>query len=167
MQMMDISSINASEMVPSHNLKRVGENVRMLRQQRGLRVIQLAQKLGLSHASLSRIELGKQNMSVDVIATLCRVLCVEASEIFGAVKPMAGMHRSQFAIGLAGRMKEPDFQELRTASANPASIEMLTIDEKIEAYTMTPAELVFVMFEYAKMLERQLNRVIKERSEQI
>lgn len=63
----------------------VANNIRSLRQSRGLTLEQLAEKVGLSHTHVQRIETGKRGLSVPVAERFASALNVHVSEIFGMV----------------------------------------------------------------------------------
>ena len=60
----------------------VGNNVRRLRRQRMLTQEQLAEVAGISSDYLSRMELGKENPTVDVLARLAKALESDITELF-------------------------------------------------------------------------------------
>ena len=63
----------------------VANNIRSLRLSRGLTLEQLAEKVGLSHTHVQRIETGKRGLSVPVAERFATALNVHVSEIFGMV----------------------------------------------------------------------------------
>lgn len=60
----------------------VGNNVRRLRRHRMLTQEQLAEGAGISSDYLSRMELGKENPTVDVLARLAKALESDITELF-------------------------------------------------------------------------------------
>jgi len=54
--------------------KKIGELISEVRKQRGLTQTELAQKLGTSQSAVNRIERGKQNLSVEMLARISDVL---------------------------------------------------------------------------------------------
>jgi len=52
----------------------VGENIRRIREEKGILQVQLAQQAGISQAMLSQIERGSKNPSLQVGADLARLL---------------------------------------------------------------------------------------------
>jgi transcriptional regulator with XRE-family HTH domain len=67
--------------------ERLAETVRRHRQEAGLNQRDMARKLGISQATLARLEGGAQNTNLKVIEKLCRALRCDVGELFGgAVK---------------------------------------------------------------------------------
>lgn len=65
-----------------NNNKAIGERIRSLRLARRLPQRQLATTLGVSQASISRIESGKEGLTVDQLIKVCRLFNVPPSEFF-------------------------------------------------------------------------------------
>ncbi|HET7434239.1 MAG TPA: helix-turn-helix transcriptional regulator [Thermoanaerobaculia bacterium] len=63
----------------------VGDNLRHARFDLGLSLADVAQKAGISVATLSRIETDKQNLDVVLLTKLARILGVPPGEMFGPV----------------------------------------------------------------------------------
>lgn len=61
----------------------VGTNIRLARQQRGWSLSDVADRTGMSVATLSRIETSKQSIDVALLVTLARVLGVSAARLLG------------------------------------------------------------------------------------
>ena len=64
--------------------KLFGERMRHYRKQRGLTLRDLATRLQTTESSMSRIENGKQNLSMAYIATIADALAVPPHALFGA-----------------------------------------------------------------------------------
>jgi ribosome-binding protein aMBF1 (putative translation factor) len=62
-------------------LKKVGENIVRLREQKGLRQIDLAIELNIDDSSLRRIESGRTNPTIITLKKIADVLKVNLSEI--------------------------------------------------------------------------------------
>ena len=60
----------------------MGGKIRIMRQNKGLTIEQLAYESGMGYIQLSRIELGKINTTVFQIFKISKSLEVEVSEIF-------------------------------------------------------------------------------------
>lgn len=60
----------------------LGGKIRVLRQNKGLTIEQLAHESGMGYIQLSRIELGKINTTVYQVFKISKSLEVEVSEIF-------------------------------------------------------------------------------------
>ena len=67
----------------SSQVPEVGARIRSARQQRRLSLSEVAGRMGLSVATLSRIETSKQSLDVDLLVALSRVLGVPASRLLG------------------------------------------------------------------------------------
>lgn len=50
--------------------KRIGENIKALRQERGYSIRQLAELTGLTHSHIVRIEAGRYNVGIDTLEKL-------------------------------------------------------------------------------------------------
>lgn len=61
----------------------IGERLRRLRAERQLSLANVAEKAGVSVATLSRVETNKQNMDVSMLVTLSGILGVAPSEVLG------------------------------------------------------------------------------------
>lgn len=55
----------------------IGSRIAALRQEQGLTLTQLAEMAGIDRANLNKIELGKYNVSVDILNRICLALGVE------------------------------------------------------------------------------------------
>lgn len=62
-------------------LKKIGENIVRLREQKGLRQIDLAIELNIDDSSLRRIESGRTNPTIITLKKIAEVLKVNLSEI--------------------------------------------------------------------------------------
>jgi transcriptional regulator with XRE-family HTH domain len=62
----------------------VAANVRMLRARQGLSLGQLAARAGMSTGTLSKLETGAANPTLDTLATLAAALAVPLAELFAA-----------------------------------------------------------------------------------
>ena len=54
--------------------KRIGNTIQVLRVQQGLTVDELAQKAGVGSSLLTRVELGKFNVRLDVLSSVAEAL---------------------------------------------------------------------------------------------
>lgn len=70
-----------------------GNNVRILREKRGLNQRQLAEKAHVAQSMVSDIELGKRKPWPKVKRDLAEVLGVPEEELFGSVKPLGILQR--------------------------------------------------------------------------
>lgn len=61
----------------------IGNTLRRLRAARGLSLAGVAEQAGISTATLSRVETNKQNLDVELLLALARILRVPAGEILG------------------------------------------------------------------------------------
>lgn len=59
----------------------VGENLRRVRSDRQMSLTAVASEAGISAATLSRVETGKQSLDVSLLLTLARILGVPAGEM--------------------------------------------------------------------------------------
>lgn len=59
----------------------IGENLRRIRAERQLSLATVAEKAAISVATLSRVETSKQNVDVELLLTLARILDVAPAEI--------------------------------------------------------------------------------------
>jgi transcriptional regulator with XRE-family HTH domain len=84
-------ALNTSEEhagAPDPNARRVGEEIRRLRNELGLTLRALAEQCGLSAGFLSLAERGQSSLSLTSLFTLAKALGVDATELLG--KPGAG-----------------------------------------------------------------------------
>jgi len=62
--------------------QRLAESLRALRQTHGLTQEQMARRLGVSRPTLTRLESGSQNTTLETLARLCRALRCEPGDLF-------------------------------------------------------------------------------------
>jgi len=62
--------------------KSLGSNIKKYRQFRGLEREDLANKTGLNPKTIERLELGKENISLDNLIKICKMLDVSMEELF-------------------------------------------------------------------------------------
>jgi transcriptional regulator with XRE-family HTH domain len=60
---------------------KINEKLKKIRCWRGISQIQIAEKLGMSVASYSRIESGKTQLNIDLLKNICKVLEIELTEL--------------------------------------------------------------------------------------
>jgi transcriptional regulator with XRE-family HTH domain len=70
-------------MVMMRQKPQIGESLRQVRSERRLSLATVAEKAGVSIATLSRVETNKQNVDVDLLLVLARVLEVPVSVLLG------------------------------------------------------------------------------------
>lgn len=59
------------------NRIQIGNRISELRQEKGMSVIQLAEKCDVSRQNIYKIEDGKYNVSIDILYKVCKALGVE------------------------------------------------------------------------------------------
>lgn len=59
------------------NRIQIGNRISELRQERGMSVLQLAEKCDVSRQNIYKIEDGKYNVSIDILYKVCKALGVE------------------------------------------------------------------------------------------
>lgn len=59
------------------NRIQIGNRISELRQEKGMSVIQLAEKCDVSRQNIYKIEDGKYNVSIDILYKVCKALDVE------------------------------------------------------------------------------------------
>lgn len=74
---MDINKLSEEEV-----LLKLGQRIIELRQEKNLRQIDLAIKLGIEDSSLIRIETGKTNPTTKTLLKICKELEVSIGELF-------------------------------------------------------------------------------------
>lgn len=62
-----------------------GQRVRQYRQARGWQLDDLAERIGTTRVSMSRIENGKQNLTFDAMVAISEALAVPLADLVGAV----------------------------------------------------------------------------------
>lgn len=65
----------------SEDSKRLGENLKTIRVEKGITQIQIAKSLGADRSFISNIENGKTNPTLSTIASLAKALGVPANEL--------------------------------------------------------------------------------------
>lgn len=78
---------------PFQPIVKLGENVRIARKRRGLRIVDLAQAAGCSQDTLRRLESGDPGVSLGVLARLAAVLgrAQELASVMGSAKEFEGL----------------------------------------------------------------------------
>ena len=61
------------------NRKRIGLMIAEIRNKRGLNLTQLAEMTGLDRVNINKIELGKYNVSIDILNRICLALGCQIS----------------------------------------------------------------------------------------
>lgn len=64
---------------------RIGQNIKKLREQKGLTQTELAEKVGLERASLSNIECGRRWPGTDVVVRIADVLGIKVAVLWREV----------------------------------------------------------------------------------
>lgn len=64
------------------DLATIGARLVSLRKSKGMSQLELSDKTGLDRTYLSRVEAGKQNLTVDTLITICKGLNVTLKEFF-------------------------------------------------------------------------------------
>tara|TARA_R110001606_G_scaffold52504_1_gene130218 strand:- start:710 stop:1102 length:393 start_codon:yes stop_codon:yes gene_type:complete len=70
---------------PTEVDKRVGRNIREIRNERFLTLAELAERLGISHQQLQKYETGTNRISASMIVDLVEVLNVPIEELFRGI----------------------------------------------------------------------------------
>lgn len=125
----------------STDAARVGESLRRIRVRLHLSLSVVADKAGISVATLSRVETNKQNLDVALLFTLARVLGASASEVLGesgdgtetVTKHLAKLRRSERARLLFAASRQHHRGELRE-----------TIDDVLTTVDVLREELMVV-----------------------
>lgn len=78
--------------------KRLGTRIKEVRRSRGLTQEKLSEKAGISTRYLSRLEVGKQNPSIDTLVKIAKALTIEVWELYdftphGTVKELKTVAR--------------------------------------------------------------------------
>lgn len=71
------------------NQRLVGKTVKSLREQRGLTIVQLAEKSGLSHQTVRNLEYGRFAPAVETLESLARALGVELGALISPARARA------------------------------------------------------------------------------
>lgn len=64
------------------DLATIGARLVSLRKSKGMSQLELSEKTGLDRTYLSRVEAGKQNLTIDTLITICKGLNVTLKEFF-------------------------------------------------------------------------------------
>lgn len=67
----------------SQEIKQLGPKIRELRKERGLTLVELSQKIGLTASYLSRIERSVTSPSLESLARLAEAFQLTIAELFG------------------------------------------------------------------------------------
>jgi transcriptional regulator with XRE-family HTH domain len=73
--------LNGVRSVPKHR-RTLGDTIRTLRKRAGLSQERLAEKADLSPVYISRVECGKENISVDAAMRIAKAVGVKLQELF-------------------------------------------------------------------------------------
>jgi transcriptional regulator with XRE-family HTH domain len=69
------------------HLRKIGDNIRRVRKQRGYSQEQFADVAGFSRSYYTEIETGKRNISILNLIKIIEVLNVDPNKIIGSLKP--------------------------------------------------------------------------------
>ncbi len=69
--------------------KKIGQRIRKVRLEHGIKQKDLARKIGISHGALTNFELGRRKISLEWLLKISRVLEVPVGYFMGAVEPPA------------------------------------------------------------------------------
>jgi transcriptional regulator with XRE-family HTH domain len=92
--------------------KDVGRRVRALREQAGLTLLEVADKIGLSQGQMSRLENGHQAFRSAILLQLAEVLGVRPIEFFVEDASHRAKIPGHVSQRLANALREPDFVKL-------------------------------------------------------
>ena len=73
----------------------LGQKLKEIRKMRGLTQDFLSEKVGIDAKHLSRIECGKNSLSLSLLYKICDVLCVEPSLLFDTTQSKTGQELIQ------------------------------------------------------------------------
>ena len=68
--------LSASKEKKSHR-ERIGASIRNLRIEKGMSLRELAEKSGINHSNIVKIEAGRYNVSIDILTKICDALGAE------------------------------------------------------------------------------------------
>lgn len=118
----------------------VGARLRSARQQRGQSLAHVAQRAGISVATLSRIETSVQSIDVDLLGTIARILGVPPSHLLsddGAEQNLAVLAERVAALRAADRAKLLQSTGRRRRGADLATL----IDDVMSTLDLVREEL--------------------------
>ena len=103
--------------------RRLGANVRFLRQSHGLSLSQLAARSGVAKSTLAQIEAGSTNPTLTTIHSLAVALSVDAKQLIDSVEPTAAtvVVRAGEGSDISGETSVA--RHMRTALVGPSVIE--------------------------------------------
>ena len=82
----DASAIGTERMAPKVMQKKLGAEIRRIRNARGWTLAKLSDTSGISLGYLSQIELGKNSASIGILNTIATALKVHLGDVFTAVE---------------------------------------------------------------------------------
>lgn len=68
------------------HIRCISHNIRRIRQSKGLTVQELAYRCNIERSNMSRIEAGKNNLTVKTLCKICEALEISFSELFQGCK---------------------------------------------------------------------------------
>lgn len=83
----------------------IGGKIKSIRKSRGMRAVDLAEKLGVSKAYISKVESNKTGVSFDTLEKICSVIGVTLSEFFSDELSPADLRLLKSAKGLSTAKK--------------------------------------------------------------
>jgi transcriptional regulator with XRE-family HTH domain len=69
-------------LIPMTLQRRLGKNIRRVRKLKNLTQAQLGERLGFEQTYVSRIELGKRNISTETIQKIIQAMDIDAEDLF-------------------------------------------------------------------------------------
>lgn len=85
----------------------IGNRIRTLRKEHDMTAIDLAQKIKISQPYLSKLEQGKQPISIDILINICNVFEITLQEFFSQEKKFEDIVSLNKLVKTAGKL-EPD-----------------------------------------------------------
>jgi len=128
----------------AHDPSHVAEELRRLRTDRRLSLTKVAEKAGISVATLSRVETNKQNLDIPLLFTLARVLGVSPAEIVGDGNGDGGRDKDNLMHRLS-MLRTSERARLLLATRRRESKELVTtVDDLLATLDMMRDELLSV-----------------------
>lgn len=127
----------------SPDTRLIGETLRRLRTERELSLAGVAQQARISIATLSRVETNKQNLDVDLLLTLARILGVSAAEILGDREEADDVDQLSRRLAALPAAKRTKVILQSSRRRDPKQIQS-TLDDLVAAVEILRDELVAV-----------------------
>ncbi|MEK4669006.1 helix-turn-helix domain-containing protein [Niallia sp. FSL R7-0271] len=90
----------------------IGNRIRTLRKENNITSVELAQRIQISQPYLSKLEQGKQPISVDILIDICQVFGITLEQFFSQKTSFTDMISLNKVMKAAGKLNDEELEAL-------------------------------------------------------